>query len=93
MLNFSRLATFSLLAAVGVLAETHTVTFENKSDYSLYVAAPRFKLKHILCSCGSGTVGIIGRLVVFPADEVFSLSSSKAATSCLQVVRSLPVVL
>ena len=47
MLNFSRLAAFSLLAAVGVLAETHTVTFENKSVYSFHVTALRFKLKHI----------------------------------------------
>ncbi|KAL5524148.1 hypothetical protein ACEPAG_8321 [Sanghuangporus baumii] len=29
MFNFSRLAVFSLLVAVGALAETHTITFEN----------------------------------------------------------------
>ncbi|KAL5484800.1 hypothetical protein ACEPAI_7442 [Sanghuangporus weigelae] len=30
MFSFSRLAIFSLLAATGALAESHTVTFENK---------------------------------------------------------------
>ena len=30
MFGFSRLLTFSLLAAVGALAESHIVTFENK---------------------------------------------------------------
>ncbi|KAL5484801.1 hypothetical protein ACEPAI_7443 [Sanghuangporus weigelae] len=33
MFNFSRLAVFSMLVAVGALAETHTVTFENNCGF------------------------------------------------------------